>query len=266
MRARLLSVVEVCAVFALATAAYRLVQSTLWAAQVNTTAGDRPVTGYTILLALALLLYLLHSRASGTFSPFHHLTFQLKMAGYGFLPVFVLSSLLTWINWRHWPGAVLISIIEIGLLLWFAVWVREKPTPQIVGSAGMLLVPLALSFAGRVGEVLASILFYYLLVAASEELLFRGYMQARLNAAFGRPRLFFGIPMGWGWIITSLLFGLWHLGLGSGSLNGPHALWTVFAGLIFGLVREKSGGVTAPALLHGVLNYGPQAVIFHLFM
>jgi hypothetical protein len=30
------------------------------------------------------------------------------------------------------------------------------------------------------------------------------------------------------------------------------------------MVREKSDGVIAPALLHGVINYGPQAALFYL--
>lgn len=32
--------------------------------------------------------------------------------------------------------------------------------------------------------------------------------------------------------------------------------WTIFSGLVFGFVREKSGGILAPTLLHGL----PQAI------
>ena len=32
--------------------------------------------------------------------------------------------------------------------------------------------------------------------------------------------------------------------------------WTIFSGLVMGFVREKSGSVFAPALLHGI----PQAI------
>jgi membrane protease YdiL (CAAX protease family) len=37
------------------------------------------------------------------------------------------------------------------------------------------------------------------------------------------------------------------------------------AGLIFGLAREKSEGILAPTILHGIMNYGPQAALFDLF-
>ena len=58
------------------------------------------------------------------------------------------------------------------------------------------------------------------------------------------------------------MFGLWHYALNPASASaGPQALWTVFAGPIFGAVREKSGSVFAPALLHGVLNYNPFQLI-----
>lgn len=265
MKAKLFCLLEVCGVFVLAVVLYRCAQSLLPAAEVSKAAGGRPVCGYLALLLLALILYLLQIWQQGLVPPFSNLKYQLKISGYGFLPVFVLSSLLSWIHWRQWPGAVLISIIEIGLLVWFALWVRGKTTDQSSNPAASLaLVPLTLTFTSRPGDAVLSILYWYLLVAVSEELLSRGYTQTRLNAVFGRPWSFFGTPVGWGWIVTSIFFGLWHLGLGSGTLNGPHALWTVFAGLIFGLIREKSAGITAPVLLHGVLNYGPQAILFDL--
>jgi membrane protease YdiL (CAAX protease family) len=55
------------------------------------------------------------------------------------------------------------------------------------------------------------------------------------------------------------------LGWKSGVLEWPHVLWTMFAGLIFGFVREKSEGIIAPVILHGIMNYGPQAILFYLF-
>jgi membrane protease YdiL (CAAX protease family) len=102
-------------------------------------------------------------------------------------------------------------------------------------------------------------------VALSEEIFFRGYIQSRLNSVFGRPRHFFGIQWGWGLIISSVLFGLWHCAWKPEILEWPHVLWTMLAGLIFGIVREKSEGVFAPAILHGIMNYGPQAILLYLF-
>jgi membrane protease YdiL (CAAX protease family) len=95
-----------------------------------------------------------------------------------------------------------------------------------------------------------------------EELLFRGYIQSRLNEAFGKPFQFYGVHWGWGILITSLLFGFMHV-VNTGSLVIGHwqptwwwGFWTFFSGFVFGFVREKTGSIVAPALLHGL----PQAI------
>lgn len=185
---------------------------------------------------------------------------------YGFFPIFVLGVLLSWIDWRQWTGAVIISIIEIGLLFWFARMVRDKPSWQnnsVISS--FLLFPAAALISTKLESVIVAVIYFYLFVALSEEILFRGYIQSRLNSVFGRPKCFLGVSWGWGLIISSVFFGFWHLGWKSGTLEWPHVLWTMFAGLIFGFVREKSESVIAPALLHGIMNYGPQAILFYLF-
>jgi membrane protease YdiL (CAAX protease family) len=111
-------------------------------------------------------------------------------------------------------------------------------------------------------------LFYGLFVAFGEEILFRGYMQSQLNQVFGKPYRFFEVPFGWGAIITAALFGAMHIGiflwiLGmSAQVTLAWGFWTIFVGLVFGLVREKSGGILAPALLHGL----PQAIAFTMFV
>jgi membrane protease YdiL (CAAX protease family) len=128
-----------------------------------------------------------------------------------------------------------------------------------------LLFPVVSLISTKLGSVIVAIIYFYLFVALSEETLFRGYIQSRLNSVFGRPKRFLGVNWGWGLIISSVFFGLWHLGWKSGMLEWPHVLWTMFAGLIFGFVREKSESVIAPALLHGIMNYGPQAILFYIF-
>ena len=92
--------------------------------------------------------------------------------------------------------------------------------------------------------------------------MFRGNIQSRLNAAFGRPFRFWGVPFGWGLLITTLIFGFIHIlnpfnpFLGKFDLYIWWGVWTVFAGLTTGYIREKAGSVLPPALLHG----SPQAI------
>lgn len=193
--------------------------------------------------------------------------YQFLITAYGFFPIFILSVLLSRINWTQWSGAILISIIEIGLLLWLAWMVKDKqPSGQnmsVVG--GVILFPILCQFPSKIISVIISIIYFYFIVAMSEEILFRGYIQSRLNTVYGRTKRLFGTRWGWGLIISSILFGLWHLGWNTGTTNWPQVLWTMFAGLIFGFVREKSESIIAPTILHGIMNYGPQAVLFYLF-
>jgi len=89
-----------------------------------------------------------------------------------------------------------------------------------------------------------------------EEILFRGYVQSRLNRTFGRPFHIWGVRWGLGVVITAVLFGFLHYLHGVGTLWW--GLWTIFGGFVFGFLREKTGGVVVPAIAHGV----PQAIAY----
>lgn len=261
---RLLAVLEGLALFGLAVLLFngpRQVQGIrAWEEQVL----KIPFVEYLGILLLSPAVLLLARRNFHSYGlSFRPLRYHLDIFAAAFLPVLLLSVALTWIPWRHWPGAVLISVIEVGLLA-LTVWLlRNKPALGAAILFPLLLVPLP---GGDPMPTLLRLGSAYLLVAPAEEALFRGCIQSRLNLAFGRPYCTWGIRWGWGLLITSVLFGLWHLALNPAVVPaGPQALWTFFAGLIFGAVREKSGSVAAPALLHGVLNYGPQALLYDLF-
>jgi hypothetical protein len=61
------------------------------------------------------------------------------------------------------------------------------------------------------GKAVTSFLFYLPFVGFGEEILYRGFIQSRLNQAIGTPWHFLGVEWGWGIIIASLLFGLSHV-------------------------------------------------------
>ena len=115
---------------------------------------------------------------------------------------------------------------------------------------------------GAVPKAISAIIFYILFLGLGEELLFRGYIQSRLNEAFGKPYRFFGVSWGWGIVITSVLFGLMHVVNVGGLVGGAWrpewwwGFWTFFGGLALGFVREKTGSIAASAILHGL----PQAI------
>lgn len=81
----------------------------------------------------------------------------------------------------------MISVLEIGLLFWFAWLVRhQKPVWQKVSVIGLVLLPMQVQVSAQLASVFMAVVYFYLFVARSEEILFRGFIQTRLNALFGR--------------------------------------------------------------------------------
>ena len=161
--------------------------------------------------------------------------------------------------------ALILAAVQIGLLIVLALILRKKPSAPALAmcAVGTFLVAPGSNAAGATaGKAIVLFLTYALFVGFGEEIIYRGYMQSRLNEAFGKPYRFFGVAFGWGGIITALLFGFMHVGvlhwmLGhSTGVTLAWGFWTFFAGLVKGFVREKSGSILAPALLHGL----PQAI------
>ncbi len=92
--------------------------------------------------------------------------------------------------------------------------------------------------------------YHLFFVAIPEEFFYRGYFQTRLNEVFPRRFLLFGVPVGWGLVLASLFFAFGH------SLV-VFRWWhfaTFFPGLLFGLLRERTGQPIAGALLHAWAN------------
>ena len=267
MRTKIFHLAEVVIVFLLMVFLFHYFQSIPLAEKWSSSMGGLPFPGYAVLLIASVSVFFFRcphqARQLRTVSFNRHL----GIIGQTFIPFFVLSVALSWINWQNWGGAILISIIEIGLLIWIASTVKDNQPPAKKASLinGMIVTPILFLSASKIGDVIISIIYFYIFVAFSEEILFRGYIQTRLNMAFGHSATVFGVQVGWGSLISAILFGFWHLGLAMGELRWPHVLWTFFAGLIFAFVREKSESILAPTILHGIMNYGPQAILFYLF-
>ncbi|MEW6649970.1 MAG: CPBP family intramembrane glutamic endopeptidase [Chloroflexota bacterium] len=257
--------VEVGIVYFLMIYVFRAVLEMPLAQQISAGLNGHLFPAYAALMAAAFVVYNIRAYAQLRLPTPDKRRHQLAIAGVGFLPAFLFSALLSWVDWQQWRGALLLVAALIVMLVWFGWAARKKPSWQQAGMAGgLLLLPLAAPLLPRIGDVLLAVVYFYFFVALSEETLFRGYIQVRLNSVLGRPFRFFGIPWGWGLVVSSLLFGLWHWGWLPGEVRWTQVVWTIFAGLFFGIVREKSEGVIAPAILHGVVNYGPQAALLYL--
>lgn len=229
---------------------------------------------YVVMTALAVLAILVRGRSLQEYGiTFKNPKNHLDITAACFIPM-ALSSLpiAMGVDYKSWSGALIMAAVNIALLFALALILRKKPSAAVgVAASGLILLPAVHQAAGSaVSQAMVSFLTYALFVGFGEEILYRGYMHSRLNEAFGKPFRFYDVTFGWGTILAALLFGLTHIGiirwiLGmSSEITWAWGLWTVFGGLVFGYVREKSGSVLAPALLHGL----PQAIasVAMLFM
>jgi membrane protease YdiL (CAAX protease family) len=180
----------------------------------------------------------------------------------------LVATLMLGIGYASLKGGLLIAIADvfaIALMLW--ILARQKTvqngTKNLVITALILFFPILVGLAmNRLTLIVVSTVMWQFFSGFGEEFVFRGYVQSRLNQAFGRPMRMFGVQFGWGLIVTSLLFGFFHAfntydpAIGLASLSWGWALFTTFGGLFFGVLREKTGTLLAPGIAHGL----PDAV------
>ena len=89
-----------------------------------------------------------------------------------------------------------------------------------------------------------------LVVALPEELFYRGFVQtAWARTAPERGVTVLGARLGAGFLWTQVLFAAGHL-----VVLQPWRLGTFFPGLLFGWLRERTGGLAAPVVLHALSN------------
>lgn len=136
-------------------------------------------------------------------------------------------------------------------------------TSALIVTAPLLLMTVRLNAAATFVAALLQTTSLLLGAAVAEELFFRGYAQSRLNEAFARPYRVLGTDFGPGLFIASALFGLVH-GLNTynyfqcaGRFNYCHALVTASA-LFHGLLRERTGTIVAPIIVHALIDVGAQ--------
>lgn len=225
---------------------------------------------YAVMIALPLLILVVTRRNLAAYGiTARPLRYHLNIALTCFVPVALSFIPAAFIDHKTWIGALIMAVVQIALLYALGWLLKRKPSRNesgvLVGGIAMLAFSnLAQAPAAATGAATAvsAFIFYIFFVGLGEELLFRGYIQSRLNAAWGRTYKFFGVAWGWGALIASLLFGLMHV-INLGSLITGNwqvepwwGLWTFFGGLALSLVREKTGSIAASTVLHGL----PQAI------
>lgn len=190
------------------------------------------------------------------------------------IPMGVFLGAIIWLkaDYRSLSGGTVIAVgevIGIALMLWVLSRQQESKAmasakSNVVTTILLFCFPIVLALGMRKLSliVVSTVVWQFFFSGFGEEFVWRGYVQSRLNQAFGRPMRMFGVQFGAGLIVTSLLFGLLHAfntydpEIGFASLSWGWALFTTFGGLFFGILREKTGSLLAPGIAHGL----PDAV------
>jgi membrane protease YdiL (CAAX protease family) len=159
------------------------------------------------------------------------------------------------------------ELLNALFLLWFLR--RERSVllclPAVMGLLilfGLLSIPLivALHFNRPFLSILLAVLWNFFCAGFGEEIFFRGYIQSRVNWAFGRPFRFLGVDFGFGLLVSSVLFGFIHV-LNTVDYFGRRfdfAWWwwlpNFASGLFYGLLRERTKSILAGGIMHGLTD------------
>ena len=174
------------------------------------------------------------------------------------LPVFAES------RW-NWSGMVYSLILIAIVLIFIPKSLRSKVGLTWRQASGSAFTWLFVAFYAAVFIILAlqsppssfqgdwdTLAFQLTMPSLNEELFFRGLLVVMMDQTFGVSRRILGVPMGWGALISSIMFGLAHgLSVRNGiSVDFVGVLVPGVIGLLGCWIKEKTGSLLAPVLMH----------------
>jgi membrane protease YdiL (CAAX protease family) len=255
------AVLEVVTVTALAHAAYK-------ALKLVEPQGQNFAPGLVLILAAAALLWI-HRRniaAYGIFTPAWRESAKLGVAmsavifGLWLIGLRCLPETSSTANLRAAGGSACIAAAAWArsgrrrrLLTWFRPAHVSLVLAGILVAIAWIAVELGATPARAATDLVGRVFF----TGFGEELFFRGYVQSRMNEAFGRPVRILDVACGPGILISSALFGIVHLLNPTLYFNGHwEVAWTWGAaafgsGLVLGFLREMTSSIWAGVLMHG---------------
>jgi membrane protease YdiL (CAAX protease family) len=87
-------------------------------------------------------------------------------------------------------------------------------------------------------------------IALPEEAFFRGYLQTSLDRVWAPRWQILGAKLGPAWLVASAIFALGHVL----TIRHPARLAVFFPALVFGWLRQRTGGVGAGVVFHASCN------------
>lgn len=174
---------------------------------------------------------------------------------------------------RHWQGKALDLLWVVILFAMLHRWARReaglrwtvrygslRPALVVIVAVTALFIGLtmwsvALDPASRTTVSAEQFLYNGTIPNLTEEFIWRGVMLAVLDRAFGTPRKVFGARVGWGLVVTAVVFGLGHALLvdpetGAWSLNLAGGVFAAVMGLALGWIWARTGSLWPAFLLH----------------
>lgn len=159
-------------------------------------------------------------------------------------------------TWRAFGRGALAALAVAAVVLpAFALgfWAYAHLLPDLPRGLARVVAPYAGAprFAPRLPDGLPLLAVVQLVVVAlPEEMFYRGFVQtAWARSAPERGVTVLGARLGAGFLWTQVLFAAGHL-----VVLQPWRLGTFFPGLLFGWLRERTGGIAAPVVLHALSN------------
>jgi hypothetical protein len=159
----------------------------------------------------------------------------------------------TWRAWARGAGAALLACAVVFPVFAAGFALYAEALPHLPTPLARALAPYggAPRFALRLPDrFLLLALVQLLVVALPEEMFYRGFVQtAWARSAPEKGVTILGARLGAGFVRTQVLFALGHL-----VVLQPWRLGTFFPGLLFGWLRERTGGLAAPVVFHALSN------------
>ena len=173
----------------------------------------------------------------------------------------------TW-NWTGKMVSALFSLIAILILrrkyqIDFAFTLKQikgslRPALRTVGIILIVSVIVLWVFVSKDNPSLEDHLFQLTIPGISEELAYRGLFLGLLNNVFKKKCQIFNAEIGYGAVITSLIFGLIHvMGFDNEArfyFDIQNLFMPLMVGFMLAWLRERTGSLLIPVLFHNMIN------------
>lgn len=180
----------------------------------------------------------------------------------------LIPKIIRSLQW-NWQGKLL-SILSILLLIHFTKELNYKNIgltkklnkgsllPVIIIIVVILFLGFLMAPHGTGASSISTWLFEATMPGLSEELLYRGVLLTITNKIFIKKWKFFGAQIGWGFILTTLLFSFVHMVSVKSNMdiiiNWSNFFGPFTGGLVFAYVKERSDNLWTSVIFHNLTN------------